>query len=247
VRGSRLFLRGGREKLIQIDKLLAVAYGTPESELGNKHDPLEEAVYIILSLQTDLPRLRRVWSELRDAFPNWEGLARARIDQIASVIRVGGLHRQKARTIKQLLAEVQRFAGVLSLDSMRAMSDQECESLLTGLPGLSWKAARCVLLYSLGRDAFPIDGNTFRILKRTGIISSSAAYRRRNSHDAVQNAVPPSLRRRLHVNLVVHGRRTCRPRSPRCPQCPLRRVCPRVGVKLRTDRTRKNASVPLAQ
>ena len=29
----------------------------------------------------------------------------------------------------------------------------------------------------------------------------------------------------LHVNLITHGRRVCRPR-PRCEQCGLRRMCP---------------------
>jgi endonuclease III len=98
------------------------------------------------------------------------------------------------------------------------------------LPGLSWKGARCVLLYSLGRHVLPVDSNTFRILQRTGVLSRQAVYRRRTVHDAIQAAVPAHRRRTLHVNLVVHGQRTCLPRAPQCPRCPLNADCPRIGL-----------------
>lgn len=222
--------RGAVERLVQMDAVLEAAYGTPEAELGNKDDPLDEAIYIILSFQTDLARFGSTWTKLRTAFPTWGELARAPAHEIARSLRVGGLQRQKARTIRRLLAEVEVVAGELSLDLLRAMGDEDAERILTHLPGLSWKAARCVLLYSLRRDVLPVDGNTFRILKRTGVLSRRAVYRRRALHDAVQDAVPAHRRRALHINLVVHGQRTCLPRAPQCPRCPLMTKCPKVGL-----------------
>jgi endonuclease III len=213
---------------------LEAAYGTPEAELGNKADPLDEAIYIILSFQTDLTRFSSTWARLRAAYPTWEAVERAPAHDVARVLREGGLHRQKTRTIRRLLAEVRKLAGRLSLDLLRTMSDEDAERLLTRLPGLSWKAARCVLLYSLGREVLPVDGNTFRILKRTGVLSSRAVYRRLTLHDAIQAAVPPPRRRALHVNLVVHGQRTCRPRDPQCGCCPVGVDCPKVGLSARS-------------
>lgn len=221
---------GAVERLAHIDSVLEAAYGTPEGALGNKPDPLDEAIYIILSFQTDLPRFSSTWSRLRAAFPSWDVLERAAARDVARILRDGGLHRQKARTIRRLLREVRKIAGEHSLDLLRAMNDEEAEKLLTRLPGLSWKAARCVLLYSLGRDVLPIDSNTFRVLKRTGVISRRAVYRRRTLHDAVQAAVPSHRRRALHVNLVVHGQRTCLPCTPECACCPLNADCPKVGI-----------------
>jgi endonuclease III len=104
--------------------------------------------------------------------------------------------------------------------------------LLVRLPGFSWKTARCVLLYSLDRDVFPIDSNTFRVLKRAGILPASAVYRRRSLHDALQAAIPAPSRRAFHVNLVVHGQRTCLPRAPHCAECVARASCPMRGVPL---------------
>lgn len=227
---------GAAERLAHIDVALEAAYGTPEAELGNKPDPLDEAIYIILSFQTNLARLRSTWSRLRNAYPSWHALECAAARDVARVLRDGGLHRQKARTIRRLLAEVRKVAGEHSLDLLRGMNTGEAERVLTRLPGLSWKAARCVLLYSLARDVLPIDSNAFRILKRTGVLSRRAVYRRRSLHDAIQRAAPASRRRALHVNLVVHGQRTCLPRVPQCASCPLNADCPKVGLRVNASR-----------
>jgi endonuclease-3 len=220
----------GRQMLRDLDLVLDDAYGAPEALLGNQDDPLDEAVYIILSFQTDLPRFKETWQSLRTAFPRWQDVEAASSDEVASALRVGGLHRQKAKAIKRLLRTVRRQFGTLSLDSLREMGNIDAERVLTRLPGISWKGARCVLLYSLDRPVFPVDGNTFRILQRTGVIPLSAVYRRLSLHDALQSAIEPDRRRRFHVNLVLHGQEVCLPQRPRCTTCPAANVCRRRGL-----------------
>lgn len=221
---------GASGRLARIDARLESANATPEAELGNQRHPLDEAIYIILSFQTDLSRLGTTWSGLRAAYPSWRALGRADARDVAHVLRHGRLHRQKARSIRRLLTSVRNVAGAHSLNLLRAMSDADAERLLVSLPGLSWKAVRCVLLYGVDRHPLPIDSNTFRVLTRTGVLSRRAGYRRRKLHDGIQAAVAPHRRRAPHVSLVVHGRRRCLPRGPRCPFCPLMSDCPKVGL-----------------
>ncbi|MGH8643224.1 MAG: endonuclease III domain-containing protein [Gammaproteobacteria bacterium] len=227
---SASLARGASARLARIDRELERTYGTPEYELGNQSDPLDESVYIILSFQTDLARLKASWESLRRRFPSWLDVRHARLPAVARSIQASGLQVQKAERIKALLSAVEDRAGSLSLDCLHALSDEEAERFLLKLPGLSWKGARCVLLYSLSRARFPVDGNTFRILKRTGVLCPNSVYRRRELHDALERVVPAARRRLLHVNLVVHGQRTCIPGRPRCPACPLSDFCPRIGV-----------------
>lgn len=228
---SRLRIRSDhRARLSVVDAILDDAYGAPLHLLQNKRDPLDEAVYIILSLQTDIPRLKLIWGSLRAAFPSWKDAREAKTDALATALHAGGLHNQKARTIKKLLTFVSERFGDLSLDPLRDLPTEAAERELTRLPGLSWKAARCVLLYSLDREVFPVDTNTFRIMKRLGILSRHEAYRRKSVHDALQDAVPAHRRKTLHVNLVVHGRRICTPHRPRCSTCIAHKICPRAGV-----------------
>lgn len=223
--------RGARGTLEELDRLLDDAYGAPEGDLDNKDDPLDEAVYIVLSFQTDLDRVKLVWEQLRTTFPAWQQLASAPHRRVVRALRVGGLQEQKARTIRKLLGAVKKATGTYSLDVLRCMEDDEAERFLIRLPGLSWKAARCVLLYSLRREVFPVDGNSFRIFKRIGVIGSRSVYRRRGLHDRLQEAVESSRRRAFHINLVVHGQRTCLPRQPVCLSCAARSICSMHGVR----------------
>lgn len=217
--------RGATQLVAEADRLLDAAYGAPEKDLGNQSEPLDEAVYIVLSFQTNLARFAAIWRKLRSQYPSWDALERAPTREIASALREGGLHKQKAQTIKRLLARVRELNGALTLEPLKDLSDAQAERLLTRLPGLSWKAARCVLLYSLNRDVFPVDSNTFRIFKRLGVLRPDAVYRRKPLHDTLQRIVKPERRRRLHINLVVHGQRTCWPTTPQCGRCALRSIC----------------------
>jgi endonuclease III len=223
-------LKGSRVELHKLEGTLQKAYGAPQSSLGNKRNPLNEAIYIILSYQTNLSRSKLIWGRLRSSFPRWNELETARTSHLMRVLLEGGLQRQKAREIKALLRAVRKLFGKLSLNSLRKEPDEQVERVLTQLPGLSWKGARCVMLYALGRKVFPVDINTVRILKRAGIIRADAVYRRKSFHDALQAAVPESVRNRFHVNLVVHGQRTCLPKNPRCESCAIRTTCPRIGL-----------------
>ena len=171
--------RGARRTLEELDRLLDDDYGAPEGDLDNKEDPLDEAVYIVLSFRTDLDRVKLVWERLRTIFPAWQQLARAPQRRVVRALRIGGLQEQKARTIRKLLEAVKEATGAYSLDVLRCMEDDEAERFLIRLPGLSWKAARCVFLYSLRRDVFPVDGNSFRSFKRIGLIGTRSVYRRR--------------------------------------------------------------------
>ena len=222
--------RHGREKMEELDRVLDQCYGAPEEKLENKQDPLEETVYIILSFQTDLDRSKQVWTELRQAFPSWYSLHTAPIRRVSRVLRLGGLQEQKAKTIKNLLKSVRSKNGEFSLSWLQDREDGEAERILTRLPGLSWKGARCVLLYSLERAVFPVDGNTVRILKRVGVLSSRSVYRRLGLHDGLQDAVEASRRKSFHINLVVHGQRICLPRRPLCSSCVARTICAMRGV-----------------
>lgn len=222
----RVFRPGGKNLLASIEQRLRNVYSDAQvADLGNKPDPLDEAVFIILTFQTDIPRAKAIWDCLMRKYGNWNTVAGETEERLADLLRDGGLHNQKARTIKRLLEHVKAAFGRLSLDPLREMPQEEAERFLLKLPGFSWKGARCVLLYSLGRDVFPVDINTFRILRRVGVLPRDAVYRRRSLHDGLQAAVPPSLRKGLHVNLVLHGQMVCTPVDPKCGRCVLRPCC----------------------
>ncbi len=215
--------RAVRRRMQRLARIFERVYGTPD--LGNLADPLDEAIYILITYQTDLERARAVWAELKARFPLWRDVLSAPAAELERVLRPSGFQLSRARLIRSMLQVVRRRWGALSLQALEMLDSERAEVELRALPGLDIKGARCVLMYALGRAAFPVDSNVFRFMRRYGVVASSARYRRKSTHDELQDLVAPSDRYRFHVNLVVHGQRTCVPRNPRCGSCVVQRTC----------------------
>jgi DNA (cytosine-5)-methyltransferase 1 len=216
----------------RIDELLEARYRS--ADLGNLDDPLAEAVYILISQQTRESVYRQVFASLRARFPLWSDVLRADAAEVESVLEPAGFQRRKTVQLRALLQELEREnrkrgigpaadpPGDLTLDFLNDLPDGEAESFLTSLPGIGPKSARCVLSYALGRSVFAVDTHVHRIFTRIGLVPTRG---RKSDHDPFQDAVPPRLRKRLHINLVHHGRAVCDSQRPRCNECVLVSFC----------------------
>jgi DNA (cytosine-5)-methyltransferase 1 len=220
-------VRDVSEVLFEVARRVAATHGTPD--LGNKSDPVDELVYIILSRRTRETAYQRAFDMLQREFTPWEALAEAPLAEIAEIVSFCGLGWRKAMSLKSALqALVNRF-GSCTLEPTRNWSDEEVADFLCTLPEVGPKSAACVMMCSLDRAAFPVDAHVGRVLERLGVMAPAGIDLRGRDHKAKQallwDAVPPSLRYPLHVNLLVHGRLTCLPRRPRCSTCVLRDMC----------------------
>jgi endonuclease III len=184
-------------------------------------------LFILCSLQTNEELYQATYANLRAKFPTFRQLADASEGEISTVLARGGLSRQKARTIRAVLSLLEADFGAPTLSPLRAMTDDECEQYLESLPGVGRKTARCVLMYSLGRQVFPVDSNCWRIARRVGWVRPTRPDKSCSPRDMdrVQSGVPLNLRFSLHVNLVSHGRAYCLPSVPLCEACCIRQFC----------------------
>lgn len=219
------------DMLARVDELLEVTYRS--RDLGNVDDPLGETVYILLAKQTREAVYRPIFTALQQRYTRWMDLLAAPIGEIEEALRPGGFQRQRALQLKTLLAVVlgdnlkrgvgpARRGGDLTLGYLRQMSDAEAEKFLLELPGIGPKSARCVMVYTLGRQRFAVDTHAHRIFRRLGVVESRG---RKKDHDPFEAIVPEKIRKRLHVNLVHHGRAVCRSSIPRCSECVLVSFC----------------------
>jgi endonuclease-3 len=71
---------------------------------------------------------------------------------------------------------------------------------------------------------FPVDTHIHRLSIRLGLIPESATAEQ--AHDLLAPVIAPADRYPLHVLLIEHGRKICKPAKPRCPQCVLLKHCP---------------------
>jgi len=195
------------------------------SRLGNKRNPFNELVYIMLSSSTPPDRYQRVYRAVRRRYRTAEQFAKARPASLARIMRAGGLQNRKAKAIVSIARRLRAVFGRVTLSPLARMSNEEAEAFLVSLPEISTKAARCILLYSLGREVFPVDRHCFRICQRLGWIPASRTLTE-STADFIQRGIPGELRLHLHVGMVLLGRTNCLPRNPRCQECPLLASCP---------------------
>lgn len=205
----------------RVAQRLAREHGSPD--LGNKPDPLDELIYIALTRQTHAKNAGRTWSALTTKYRSWENVLAAPETELASTIADGGFSRQKARWIQQSLRLIKERFGTLSLRSLEGVDDLEAERFLCSLPGINIKSAKCILMYSLGRQVLPVDTHVRRLSERLGLVEAGLSSRR--LHEELELAVPPRWRYDFHVNAVVHGRKVCTALAPKCQGCVLRDMC----------------------
>ena len=200
---------------------------------GNKRRALDELLFILASIKTQARKHAESYRALRRAFPTYADLAEADVDSLAEALAVGGFQTVQARTIRGALDAIAERFGRLTLAPLKRMTDDEAERELLALPGVGPKVARCVMMYALDRDVFPVDTNCWRIAVRLGWIEPKLGGRQitPKDMDRLQEQIPPALRYSLHVDMVSHGRRICTPKSPACSRCVLLDLCPRVGVE----------------
>lgn len=189
-----------------------------------KHlDPLSELIYTILSQNTSDVNRDRAYERLRERFPAWEGVRDAQVEEIAEVIRPGGLANVKAPRIKDILQAITERRGELSLDFICQMEIEEAKEWLGSLPGVGPKTTACVLLFGCGRPAFPVDTHIYRVSKRLGLISRKASTQ--EAHKILEALLSPRDYYAFHLNLIAHGREVCKAQRPRCEICLLAPYC----------------------
>ncbi len=212
-------------RLARITDLLEREFGVPTWR-GDR-DLVGSLVATVLSQNTTDVNSARAYASLRERFPDWGAVARARERSIATAIRSGGLANTKARRIRRILRSIEKETGELNLDFLRAASDEEALSYLLGFDGVGFKTAACVALFGLGRDVMPVDTHVHRVVGRLGVVGHPSTPEA--TFEALRGVVPEGRSLSLHVNLIRLGRALCRPSSPRCSECPLFGVCGHVA------------------
>jgi DNA (cytosine-5)-methyltransferase 1 len=213
--------------LRELARILAVLYRS--TDLGNKADPVDELVYIILARKTREDAYQQGFEALKRRFPSWDELLDTPREEVERLVFSGGLLGKKVTCLYGALEKLRETFGTCTLEPTRDWTDEALETFLCGLPEIQRKSAYCVMMYAFGRSVFPADTHVGRVLARIGPYRELGLSLEGLDHKKLQRElaelVPPPLRYSLHVNLVQHGRAVCRSQRPLCGQCELRNLC----------------------
>ena len=208
-------------QITKIDKLLVDEFG--DKKLKKHNDPIGELVRTILSQNTADVNRDKAYNRLRENFPRWEQIADANVASIKAQIKPGGLSAVKAPRIKKILNQIRDGNGRIDLSKLKILTVEEGLNYLTSFNGVGVKTAACVLLFSYGKEVFPVDTHIYRTAKRIGLVNDRAD--REKVFMAMNDIVPGKMAYRLHLNMIQLGRKICRPKRPLCEVCPLNELC----------------------
>ncbi len=206
---------------------LQETYGRPRH--GNPKDPLGDLIYIILSNQTPQKRALSVYRSLTERFPEWDDIIRRDHSELVDVLRPAGLAKKRSKQISSLLKQIRSDFGDLVSKDLWAKDNEELLSYLKRLNGVSDKVARCVMMYTLGREVLPVDVHVHRVAFRLGWTKKEGPGL---AHKELESLLPTHRYYSFHVTCVAHGRSKCTASSPNCGECPIRRYCGYVNGKL---------------
>jgi endonuclease-3 len=191
---------------------------------------IDELVLTVLSQHTSDLNRDRAFAGLLARFGSWDEVRAAPVTELADSIRMGGIADVKARRIQEILGRIAEQEGSLDLARLEQLSDEDVEAYLVSLPGVGPKTAACVLAFSMGRPAFPIDTHVHRIALRLGWLPPKATAEQ--AHRSLLPVIPPDIRYDLHVAFIEHGRKLCKAQIPLCSDCVLFDLCPTGPVLL---------------
>jgi endonuclease III len=232
-------LKNLSSKTLRVAKILESALGMPV-QAARLPRPLDMLIATILSQNTNDKNSHRAYVRLRKKYPRWQEVAEASLRGIISAIRVGGMANQKSSRVKETLLAVKDRFGKYDLSSLKKMSNEEVIEELTEINGVGVKTASCVLLFSMGRDVFPVDTHVHRLCGRLGLAPGCTTPEK--TFRIMRSLIPKGKGYSFHTNLIRFGRRVCRSNNPACDVCPLYDECVFPGKK-RSIRLKREVSL----
>ena len=189
-------------------------------------DPFRVLVVTILSQNcTDIAALRAYYRLDKAVGVTVARLRKAQLRTIGTAIRVAGLHKQKARALRQLSVVIaEKYSG--DFTSMLEGPFSEVRDRLQELPHVGPKTAD-VLLSILGRPTISVDTHVDRVSKRLGLAPVKGRYE--VVRYALMQAFLGEDYRVVPMYFMALGRKFCRARRPLCAKCPINDLCPYDG------------------
>ncbi|GAB4151093.1 MAG: endonuclease III [Planctomycetota bacterium] len=207
-----------KEFLARLDMRLLEAYGPREFVA---REPLDELVLTILSQNTNDRNRDKAFNALKSAFPTWESVSEASLEELMQLLKPAGLAPQKAPRIQNIVKRA--LSGELPLKDLKEMVPDEARKRLLAEDGVGVKTAHCVLLFSYDMPVFPMDTHILRVFARLGVIPEKHNVER--EHVRLSSYIASGRHKEFHLNVIRHGQLVCKARNPLCHSCSINDLC----------------------
>ncbi len=201
-----------KEEVFEFFRRLAEDNPSPTTELESEN-PYQLLVAVVLSAQATDASVNIACRPLFRKIRTPQQMVALGEDRLRDAIKTIGLFNTKAKNVIALSeALIRDFGGGVP------RTREELQSL----PGVGRKTANVILNTAFGEETFAVDTHVFRVCNRTGL----APGKNPDEVEAkLEKIVPQPFRRDAHHWLILHGRYTCKARTPECWRCVVADLC----------------------
>jgi endonuclease-3 len=205
--------RTPKGRAVEVARRLSEAYPEAICELDHRN-PFELLVATILSAQSTDARVNMVTPALFERYPTPADLAAANPRDVEEIIRSTGFYQNKTKSLLGMAqALIERFDGQVPTT---------LEDLVT-LPGVGRKTGNVVRSVAFGLPGLPVDTHVLRLSRRLGISELDDPVKMELELDSY---LPPREWGPFSLRMILHGRRVCDAKRPKCAECVLEDICP---------------------
>jgi endonuclease-3 len=184
-------------------------------------DPFQLVIATILSAQTTDRSVNQVTPELFRRYPTAADLAAADPAVVEQLIKPTGFFRLKT---KRIIGASRKIVELFDGEVPATMDD------LVKVPGIGRKTANVILGVGFNVPGFAVDTHVTRLTNLLKLVATRDPVKIERQVCAM---VPKEEWTGLSLRLILHGRRVCIARRPRCEECVMNDYCP-------SSRTRPN-------
>ncbi len=216
------------EKFAFVSDILSKKFPSPKTEL--RYDtPFQLLIATLLAAQCTDKRVNMVTPDLFKDYPDAKAMSQLSVDELKEKIKSINFFNNKAKHIVALCKTlVEKYNGEVP---------QTLEEL-TELAGVGRKTAHVVMSNAFGKPVLAVDTHVFRVSNRLGLVKADNVL---ETEKQLMKYLKPDAVGNFHHYLILHGRYTCKAKSPDCHLCELTRVCSYYKQYVKKKPSRKSA------
>lgn len=193
-------------------KNLSKVIKNPRSDLKYKNK-FTLLLSVVLSAQCTDVNVNNVTKNIYPKYNKPEHFVKLGRKKTEKLIKSIGLFRNKAKSVYLLSKQL--------IEKHNGKVPKNFDDLLA-LPGVGRKTANVVLNEGFGFSTIAVDTHIFRVSNRTGLAPGKNPD---HVERALYNVVPKKYLKDSHHLLLLHGRYTCKSRTPSCKKCVIVKYC----------------------
>ena len=169
-------------------------------------------VMVVLAAQDSDAHINKVTPDFFKVFPNMKALAKAKQDDLHSLLSKVRNFANKSKWLMSLAAQIKNDKNIpLTMDE------------LTALPGIGRKSAN-VIMREAGAQAegIIVDLHVVRVAPRLGIATGTDP---KKIEKQMMEVLDPKDWGEAGMAISFLGRETCRPKNPKHAECVMKKVC----------------------